>query len=577
MSIRTRVTLSPRSNASGRKPGCAFTFGILWTLFSCFFVVIGIILTSKSLHEAGWQEVLCTIERFEIRDDHHASTPFTADVLYHYAWQGETFSSTQLDSDRGQDSSYEKLAGLRAQFPPGAQAFCRVNPENPQNAVLRHDGTLTWVGIVFTIVGACFLLFGLAMVIGVFRQIKHPEAPSSKSLSSPHVAKKSSTAFVPFVFFLLFGLAGCGTLFGLSVPAWKRYFAAHAWVETPAEVIWSKVRDHRGKKGSTTYSADIFYRYTFNGIEHRSNTRSFITGSSSGYSGKNEIVKQHPPGRKISCFVNPEQPWQAILDRSLGWWGLITLLPLPFLAVGFFGLNSLRKKSKNAAAPAAASSPAFSAGESAALSLRPEASSSVESKTFNAGGSRRTKCLVLSLLGLFWNGLVSVFVMHAYEAWRNGSPDWFLNVFLIPFVLIGLGLVIAVLKALLGLFAPRPALILEPGDPILGQTAILRWQIRSSFSRIQRLRLYLVGLEKATYKRGTDTSTDYQIFHEQLLVDTDSILELHEGQCQFQLTRDTSPSWQGKHNAVQWSLRLRANLPFMPDVSDDFDITVKAP
>jgi hypothetical protein len=88
----------------------------------------------------------------------------------------------------------------------------------------------------------------------------------------------------------------------------------------------------------TTYSVDILYRYEVNGREYRSNRYSFMGGSSSGYDGKAEVVRQYPPGQRATCYVNPGNPTDAVLVRGftpLMWFGL---LPLAFLLAGGFGL-----------------------------------------------------------------------------------------------------------------------------------------------------------------------------------------------------------------------------------------------
>ena len=40
---------------------------------------------------------------------------------------------------------------------------------------------------------------------------------------------------------------------------------------------------------------------------------------------------------------------------------------------------------------------------------------------------------------VIWNGIVAVFVVMAVRGHLAGQPDWFLTLFIIPFVLIGLG------------------------------------------------------------------------------------------------------------------------------------------
>ena len=76
---------------------------------------------------------------------------------------------------------------------------------------------------------------------------------------------------------------------------------------------------------------------------------------------------------------------------------------------------------------------------------------------------------------LFWNGIVWLFFSDVIDSFQRGSPSWFLTIFLIPFVLVGIGLVVGVLYTFLTLFNPGTTLVLEPGELVLGEEATLRW------------------------------------------------------------------------------------------------------
>ncbi len=52
-------------------------------------------------------------------------------------------------------------------------------------------------------------------------------------------------------------------------------------------------------------------------------------------SGTRRFVAQHPVGATTTCLINPKDPTEAILERSLSWW---MLLALPFGAFPVFWL-----------------------------------------------------------------------------------------------------------------------------------------------------------------------------------------------------------------------------------------------
>ena len=49
--------------------------------------------------------------------------------------------------------------------------------------------------------------------------------------------------------------------------------------------------------------------------------------------------------------------------------------------------------------------------------------------------SRIGMLIGITCMAVFWNGIVSVFVWQVIESWRSGHADWFLTLFMIPFVL----------------------------------------------------------------------------------------------------------------------------------------------
>ena len=103
-------------------------------------------------------------------------------------------------------------------------------------------------------------------------------------------------------------------------------------------MISSRVQSHSGSKGGTTYSVDILYAYTVDGKDYRSNRYDFMGGSSSGYGGKDAIVRRYRPGTKTTCFVDPHDPTQAVLQRDFTPGMLAGLIPLVFFFVGVGGL-----------------------------------------------------------------------------------------------------------------------------------------------------------------------------------------------------------------------------------------------
>jgi hypothetical protein len=151
-------------------------------------------------------------------------------------------------------------------------------------------------------------------------------------------ASKAVTAF--FILFLL----EIGLYWPAPHPLWQIQQAAD-WEKVPCTIISSELRRYRSGKGRPNYIA-ISYQYSFRGQRYGSSRYSFFTTSSSDTVWKNAVIQQHPPGATTSCFVNPQAPDEAVLERGVTkalWWDL---LPLPLMATGLYVLRAWIVKTK---------------------------------------------------------------------------------------------------------------------------------------------------------------------------------------------------------------------------------------
>lgn len=545
-------------------------FGLFWTAFSSIFLIIGIKMGYDAFDRSAWPEAPCSVTSFNVAASPNTDPPFQPTVQYTYQWEGKTYTGDRVWADKTGEDNYEDLAELVEQYRNGSLSKCHVNPDLPEESVLLVGPGELWGGLIFALVGGVFVAVGIGMVIYSRKQKKAENA----ALSSKHTDDNApKTIMIPF--FGIFALAGIGVLIGVVIPQWKKYNDAKGWVETPAKIIWSRVESHTDDDG-TTYSVDIFYRYEFEGKEYKSNTVGFMSGSSSGREGKEEKVRANPPGKTVTCYVNPDKPWLALLERDLGWWALFALFPLPFIGIGVGGLWWMLKKR------AKAKQEANRLGRRSGPFPRHSASSSdifhPSSRQRFSPGSKRTKWFIGAILiALFWNGITSVFVWQAVKSWQRGNPEWFLTIFIIPFVLIGLGLIGHIFYRLFALFNPSPTITLKPGSITLGKPAKLKWETQSGAHRMKRFAIYLVGEEEAEYQRGTDTVKDTETFYEQALIDTQDPRKSTRGSANIELPVNSMgimPSWKSKHNSIKWSLHIKGDISFWPDVSDRYDITV---
>jgi hypothetical protein len=534
--------------------GCLILFGLVFGGMGLLFTVF---LARQLLAETEtrqWTESLCQIESCDIAVERQRDDPFRIDIRYAYDFGGQRHVSQQFGLQEKWSDSYEKLALQRKALLRGDGAVCYVNPANPAEAVIHRESLLTGlfvlIPLIFVAIGAGILYAGVRMLRQKTRTSLASSVTGKISPLAPSSPPSRKARMIGGVLFTLIGI-------GAGIPIFKgpisRMALSSYWVETPCTVIWSRVKSHDSDDG-TTYSVDIFYEYQFAGQTHRSNRYRFMGGSSSGRAGKTGVVKKFPEGSQQVCYVNPDVPEQAVILRGFSPVAFVALAPVAFFVVGLVMLIGGRNNQPG---------PETTGAESpdGTLTLSPQA-------------SRGCKVGGILMFALFWNGIVSIFVNEAVESWQVGSPDWFLTLFMIPFVLIGLAVIGAFFYQLLALANPVPRLTLPGGMPRAGEPFEVTWELTGRVSRVNRLVVSLWGVESATYRRGTDTATSREVFFESVLAEAVDLSDIRAGRATVELPEDLIPTLTLPNNAILYQIRVKGEVPLWPDLSDEYDVTL---
>jgi hypothetical protein len=135
-------------------------------VFGAFFV--GLLarsyLRAKAMH--AWPEVECVILSNEIRErlhDPQSPREYQVEVIYGYEWRGEARTGDLMTLRGNPWTSKRDLADKRAAaYPPGARRTCRIDPANPDHAVLKPDSLAPGYSIWFP---ALFVIGGLGMAL----------------------------------------------------------------------------------------------------------------------------------------------------------------------------------------------------------------------------------------------------------------------------------------------------------------------------------------------------------------------------------------------------------------------------
>ena len=372
-----------------------------------------------------------------------------------------------------------------------------------------------------------------------------------------------------FGVFLAMGSALTWLFFWIPVSGW---WDARSWQEVPCTVAESRVCESSDSDGST-YRVEVTFDYVFNGGEYRSSRYNFMDAYSSGYDGKAAVVAAYPPGTRTTCWADPANPTEAVLNRGFTPAYLFGLIPLIFVVAGAGGIIwAIRQGRRSAARTAGASGASAGPRESPfGVEIPPDAR---QLRVLKPQLSRLGKLIGMIFLALFWNGIVSVFLVLMVKGWQSGDGNGCLTAFLVPFVLVGLGLIYAVFQQFLVLFNPSLQLTLNPGVLAPGEAAILQWTIGGRAGRVQKLRIVLEGREEATYRQGTDTKTDREVFATIPITETDHQMLIANGTARVEIPEDAMPSFSASRNKVVWTLKAVCEIPGWPDSDDEYEIVV---
>jgi hypothetical protein len=109
-----------------------------------------------------------------------------------------------------------------------------------------------------------------------------------------------------------------GSLFvGLLWLSYQRAQETRQWPAVDGLVLLSEVVSEKPTVHSeVAHRAAVRYSYEFKGVRHTGTRVKRVEGASSDRSKAQKVVDAYPPGKRVTCFVNPEQPDFAILEHA---------------------------------------------------------------------------------------------------------------------------------------------------------------------------------------------------------------------------------------------------------------------
>ncbi len=554
--------------------GCGILFFIPFTLIGGFFLLILGTSVVQDWQTRSWVPTPAVLlgdsqqlERDKSGGDNKEKVP------YRYSFAGQSYTQDRVTRSNMTVNGRSSDTGQRLRtLPAGSEVTCYVNPASPSEAVLElRSLTYAW----FLVIPVIFLSVGIGGIVFLIRAKASKLSPTSgsgqqwdgsniqtKLSSATAVSERKSNSKLGVIGLRIFGLVflligGVATWF-VAVKPMLEARAAQSWTAIPCTIETAAVESHRGSKGGYTYNIKVRYRYEFDERKYLGERYNFSTGSSSGHDWREKAVQQLRAEPSPVCFVNPSDPNESVLKRELGsdaWFGLI---PLIFVLVGagiFFGAPKMAaKKSGINALPRPAPQQQITSLAHGGYELKPAV-------------SPKMACVGMGCLSLFWNGIVWIILLQ---------PDMptFARIFVSIFALIGLAMFGGFGYYLLALFNPKPTLFASEHSVALGASFQLKWRFSGNASRIDHLEFILAAKESATYRRGTNTTTDHNFFVLEKVFETRDRTSIPSGELTITIPHDSMHSFDSGNNKITWAVQLKGNIAKWPDVKMEFPITV---
>ncbi len=539
-------------------------FGLIFAGFGAVFILLATSTFSNKEDISKWPQANAVIKQGKVGYPKGLEEDYRYDLKYEFVYNKKKHIGTKIHSN-GSGGDLDDIRFYQSKYPAGAKVKCYVNVKNPAKSVLVASRESKWVMLPFMLIPGIFVLVGIGQVISVWRGGKETISPNASSTSQ---TTKLEQRLGLALFFSIFATVGTLIFYFLCVKTMVKLNDSESWVKVPCEIINSRVKSHSDSDG-TTFSVDILYRYKYKGTNRTCDDYSFNSTSSSGYDGKAAIAHSYPRGKKSQCFVNPVNPEEAVLVREGGTGMLLgAIFGGIFGLVGYGGIIGalffMGKKKRGTYYSRRTGFHDPIDEYNSQWEIAGEQNIELKPKT-----SRFAQLAGSIFVCLFWNAITWTIAIVIIASGKLG-PLLFISIFII----IGLGFVIAVFKQLLLLSNAKVKIIASSNVVRLGDPLAFYWAIPAKAERISKLSISFVGVEEATYRRGTDTITDKNQFYNELLFETTDYSEMLDGQAIFDIPETFMHSFSSSNNKIIWQLKVHGKIKAWPDIQDDYVIEV---
>lgn len=397
-----------------------------------------------------------------------------------------------------------------------------------------------------------------------------------------------------FAAFFVLGCVGLVVMFvTLVVPEWR---ANQEFLQATCVVCQTRIGQEEGDEG-TLFRPEVLIEYQIGGETYRTWTYDIHTIRGGGYRTAEDEARaaldRFTIGQTYLCHYDASDPKMAVVVRGSTWWVWLSfVVPISFVLIGGGGLaytiipwgKSAERRAAIVKPAAGPGSPPDNGGSGPEFPNVPR-----PAKITDSPGTRLAFRLPVAgspgwaLFGwlsacLLWNGLVLLFVVTVLRGFLRGDPDWLLTVFIVPFVLLGIGLIALFLRKLMLTTVVGSTLIEISDQPLRPGNRYRLFLSQTGRLKVSWLELLLVCEEEAAYRQGTDTRIETRRVYQRRLLRREGF-EVRasapfEAECEVEVPAGAMHSFKSGHNEVAWKLVAQGSPVRWPDYRRSFPIIV---
>lgn len=395
--------------------------------------------------------------------------------------------------------------------------------------------------------------------------------------------------------FLLLGCAGLVLIFiKVVIPQWR---VNHVFVENECVVLDKVVLDKdagKSKPGDAVrYRPEIRIQHEVEGKRYVASAYDVRNEYTADEQSAREVLDRFQTGGRYPCWHDPADPSAVVLARGYSWWfWLAFVVPVSFILTGGGGLiYTLFTWGKSAERRAAGSRQA-AALDGLDRDKRPdrqfpfipanghftESPGTTLAFRLPAATSPAWSLAAWLVAAAAWNGLTAPFVVMAINGLVAGNPDWLMTIFLVPFLAVGLGLIVVFLRQLLVTTGVGPTLVEISDLPVYPGRSYELFLVQTGRLSMKSFEAILVCEEESTYRHGTNTRTLSHRVYQQPLCRHEGFEVRHgvpfETRCRLEVPAGAMHSFRSGHNEVSWKIVVKGDVAGWPDYERSFPLIV---